>query len=119
MNKALGMPHADVATALRDGFGLVVNRSTIGRAVDRVDQQGEATWHGLRDAARRSIVNAVDETGWNVEAQLRWLWVVVSEPVTFCDILPGRSFEQAASLLGADYNGWIIHDGWAVYLQVS
>lgn len=117
MNKVLGMPHADVATVLQDGFGLRVNRSTICRAVDRVAQRGETTWHALRDAARRSMVNAVDETGWNVEAQLRWLWVVVSEQVTFCDILPGRGFEQAASLLGADYDGWLTHDGWAVYYK--
>jgi transposase len=38
MNKALGMPHADVAAVLQDGFGLGVNRSTICRAVDRVTQ---------------------------------------------------------------------------------
>jgi len=117
MNKALGMPHADVAAVLQDGFGLGVNRSTICRAVDRIAQRGESTWNALRDAARRSMVNAVDETGWNVEAQLRWLWVVVSEQVTFCDILPGRGFEQAAALLGADYNGWLTHDGWAVYYK--
>ena len=43
--------------------------------------------------------------------------MVVSEPVTFCDILPGRGFEQAASLLGADYDGWLTHDGWAVYYK--
>jgi len=117
MNKGLGMPHGDAAAVLQDSFGLRVHRSTICRAVERVARGGEATWHALRDAARRSLVNAIDETGWNVEAQLRWLWVVVSEQVTFCDILPGRSFEQAASLLGADYQGWLTHDGWAVYYK--
>lgn len=117
MNKLLGMPHADVATVLQDGFGLHVNRSTVCRAVARVARRGEATWHALRDAARRSLVNAIDETGWNVAAQLRWLWVVVSEQVTFCDILPGRGFAQAASLLGAEYDGWLTHDGWAVYYK--
>jgi len=117
MNKELGMPHADVAAVLRDGFQLEVNRSTICRAVDRVARRGEPTWHALRDAARRSMVNGIDETGWNVAAQLCWLWVAVSEQVTFCDILPGRGFSQAASLLGADYEGWLTHDGWKVYYQ--
>src|SRR5207248_10164264 len=70
MNKDLAMPHADVAAVLRDGFQLQVNRSTISRAVDRVARRGEATWHALRDAARRSMVNGMDETGWNVAAQL-------------------------------------------------
>src|SRR6516164_6750596 len=117
MNKGLGMPHGDVAAVLQDGFGLRVHRSTICRAVERVARRGQATWHALRDAARRSMVNAIDETGWNVEAQLRWLWVVVSEQVTFCDILPGRGFAEAASILGADYDGWLTHDGWAVYYK--
>ena len=94
--------------------GLLGNRSTLCRAVDRVARRGEATWHALRDAARRSMVNGIDETGWNVDAQLRWLWVAVSE-VTFCDILPGRGFSQAASILGADYDGWLTHDGWRTY----
>jgi transposase len=71
----------------------------------------------LRDAARRSLVNGMDETSWNVAAQLRWLWVVVSEQVTFCDILPGRGFDEAASLLGADYEGWLIHDGLRTYYK--
>jgi transposase len=117
MNKDLGMPHADVAAVLQDGFQFQVNRSTICRAVDRLARRGEGTWHALRDAARRSLVNGIDETGWNVAAQLRWLWVAVSEQVTFCDILPGRGFPQAASLLGADYEGWITHDGWRVYYK--
>jgi hypothetical protein len=62
MNKALAMPHADVATVLRDGFGLQVHRSTICRAVDRVARRGKATWHALRDAAHRSLVNTMDES---------------------------------------------------------
>ena len=117
MNKGLGIPHADVAAVLKDGFQLQVNRSTLCRAVERVARRGEASWQALRDAARRSSVNGIDETGWNVAAQLRWLWVVVNEQITFCDILPGRGFEQAASLLGADYEGWLIHDGWRVYYK--
>ena len=117
MNKALGMPHADVAAVLRDGFGLAVHRSTICRAVDRLARRGDATWHALRDAARRTRVNAIDETGWNVDAQLHWLWVVVSDHITVCDILPGRGFDEAASLVGTDYDGWLTHDGWAVYYK--
>jgi len=63
------------------------------------------------------MVNGIDETGWNVAAQLRWLWVAVSEQVTFCDILPGRGFDEAASILGADYKGWLTHDGWPAYYK--
>jgi hypothetical protein len=93
------MPHGDVAAVLQDGFGLRVHRSTTCLAVERVARRGQATWHALRDAARRSMVNAIDETGWNVEAQLRWLWVVVSEQVTFCDIYMVRSPRRGKQVL--------------------
>lgn len=117
MNKGLSMPHADVAAALQTGFGLQVNRSTICRAVERAAHRGQATWQALRQAAQKHYVNTLDETGWKVEAQLQWLWVMTNEMVTVCDILPGRGFEQAASLLGGDYDGFLVRDGWRVYLK--
>jgi transposase len=117
MNKALGLPHADAAAILQQGFGLTMSRSGICRAIQRVARKAEATWHALRDAARRSALAHIDETGWKVEAQLRWRWAVVTEQVTFCEILPGRGFAEAAAILGAGYAGWLIHDGWKVYYK--
>jgi transposase len=117
MNKSLGLPHADAAVILQQGFGLTISRSGICRAIQRVARKAEATWHALRDAARSSTLAHIDETGWKVEAQLRWLWAVVTEQVTFCEILPGRGFAEAAAILGAEYAGWLIHDGWAVYYK--
>ena len=59
----------------------------------------------------------MDETGWKVEAQLHWLWAVVTEQMTYCQILPGRGFAQAASILGAEYAGWLIHAGLQIYYK--
>jgi transposase len=117
MNKSLGLPHADAAALLKHGFGLRLSRGGICRAIQRVARQAEATWQALRDAARRSVLAHMDETGWKVEAQLRWLWTVVGEQVTFCEILPGRGFAEAAAILGAEYAGWLIHDGWQIYYK--
>jgi hypothetical protein len=78
----------------------------------RVARKAEATWHALRDAARRSTLAHMDETGWKVGARLRWLWAVLTGQATFCEILPGRGFAEAAAILEAEYAGWLIHDGW-------
>ena len=61
----------------------------------------------------------MDETGWKVEAQLRWLWAAVTEQITYCEILPGRGFAEAASILGAEYAGWLIHDGLQIYYAMT
>jgi transposase len=37
--------------------------------------------------------------------------------MTVCDILPGRGFDEAASLVGADYEGWLIHDGLRIHYK--
>ena len=60
-----------------------MSRSGICRAIQRVARKAEATWHALREAARRSQLAHRDETGWKVEAQLRWLWAVVTEQITY------------------------------------
>jgi hypothetical protein len=117
MNKAHGLPHADAAAILQHGFGWTMSRGGICRAIQRVARKAEATWHALPDAARRSVVAHRDETCWKVEAQLRWLWAVVPEQVIFCEILPGRGFAQASAILGAEYAGWLIHDGWKIYYK--
>jgi transposase len=117
MNKAQGLPHADAAAILKQGFHLQMSRSGICRAIQRVARKAEATWHALRDAARRSQLAHMDETGWKVDAQLRWLWAVVTEQITYCQILPGRGFAEAKSILGAEYGGWLIHDGLRIYYK--
>jgi transposase len=117
MNKSMGLPHADAATILKHGFRLSMSPGGICRAIERVARKAEATWHALRKAARRSLVAHMDETSWKVDAQLRWLWAVVTEQVTFCEILPGRGFAQAKKMLGAGYAGWLVHDGLRLYYK--
>jgi hypothetical protein len=52
-----------------------------------------------------------------VEAQLRWLGAVVTEQVTFCEILPGRGCAPAKKILWAGYAGWLIPDGLQLYYK--
>jgi Transposase IS66 family len=49
--------------------------------------------------------------------RLQWLHVAVSEFVTVYAILPGRGYTQAVTILGAEYDGFLVHDGWAPYYR--
>ena len=100
MNKAQGLPHADAAAILKQGFGLTMSRGGLCRAIQRVARKAETTWHALRDAVRRSELAHMDETGWKVDAQLHWLWGVVTEQITYCEILPGRGFAGRSRFWG-------------------
>jgi transposase len=117
LNKEMGVSHERAARVLELGYGLKVNRSALCRAMLRLGGKAEPTYEQIRIVVRHSQVNWMDETGWRVAAGLQWLWVCLSAEVTFYDILPGRGFEQAAAILGEDYEGWLHHDGWRVYYQ--
>ena len=54
-----------------------------------------------------------DETGWKQGGPRVWLWVFTNLRETVYEILPGRGFEQAASVLGKNYAGTLGVDGWA------
>jgi transposase len=115
LNKRVGLSLGQTTQVLQLGFGLQVSRAGISRALARMAEKAAPTYEQLLVTARQSLVNWMDETGWRVGGRPQWLWVAVSEEVTVYSILAGRGFAQAASILGADYDGWLLHDGLRLY----
>lgn len=115
LNKGLGLPYGKVAQVLEQGWGLQVSRGGLCRAIARLGVRAGPTYQVLREQIRREPSVSPDETGWKVAARLWWLWVFSSVRLTVYAILPGRGFEQAVSVLGADFSGFLARDGWGVY----
>lgn len=117
LHTVLGVPFAKIARFLTTAFGLAVSRSTLCRALARLADRAGPTYTALTDHVRGSLQVSLDETGWKVGGQLEWLWVAVTADTTIYRIQPGRGFTEAAALIGPDYAGVIIRDGWAPYRQ--
>ena len=117
LNKQMGLSLGHTRQVLSYGFGLEVSRGGLYRALARMADRAEPTYDGLVETARQAPVNGMDETGWKVGGRLQWLHVAVSAQVTVYAILPGRGYEQAIAILGAEYDGFLIHDGWAPYYR--
>jgi len=117
LNKGLGLPYGKVSQVLEQGWGLKVSRSGLCRAIARVGARAAPTYQALLERIRGEPNVTPDETGWKVEARLWWMWVFTSVRLTVYAILPGRGFEQAATVLGADFAGFLTRDGWGVYRQ--
>ena len=117
LNKQMGLSLGHTRQVLSYGFGLEVSRGGLCRALARLADRAELTYNGLVETARQAPVNGMDETGWKVGGRLQWLHVAVSAQVTVYAILPGRGYEQAVAVLGAAYEGFLIHDGWAPYYR--
>jgi len=117
LNKGLGLPYGKVAEVLEQGWGLKVSRSGLCRAIARVGARAAPTYQALVERIRSEPSVTPDETGWKVAARLWWMWVFASARLTVYAILPGRGFEQAALVLGAEFRGFLTRDGWGVYRQ--
>jgi transposase len=115
LNKELGIAMGKVSQIL-SMFGITVTPGGLYQAIGRLARAAEPTYEALALAVRRSAAVAADETGWRVAGYRQWLWVFVGDGgVTVYLIAPGRGYEQAASVLGADFAGVLERDGWAPY----
>jgi transposase len=52
-----------------------------------------------------------------VGGRLWWLWVFATAQTVVYAIQEGRGFEEVAAVLGADFDGVLVRDGWAPYRQ--
>lgn len=119
LNKQLGLSFGKVATLLQQMYGLTVTRSGLVHAVHRAARRAHPTYKALCAQVRGSPMVSPDETGWKVAGLLQWLWAFATPTTTVYCIQPGRGFDEAATVLGADFAGVLVRDGWAPYRQFT
>ena len=115
LNKELGLPLSKVARVLFELGGVKVTAGALHQALARLAAAAAPTYGALVAGVRASRAVAADETGWRVAGIRQWLWVFVGDSVTVYLIAPGRGYEQACIVLGADFSGVLERDGWAPY----
>lgn len=118
-HKHLGVPLEKIALVLRERFGLTVTPGGLVHVLHRAARMAAPTYAALCDQVRGSPVVSPDETGWRVGAVVHWLWAFATPDTTVYAIRPGRSFDDAASMLGATFDGVLVRDGWAPYRQFT
>ncbi len=119
LHKHAGMPLEKIATLLRERFGVRVTPGGLVHALHRAARVAAPTYAALCEQIRGSPVVSPDETGWRVGAILHWLWAFATPTTTVYAIRPGRAFDDAAAMLGADFDGVLVRDGWAPYRQFT
>jgi transposase len=116
LNKELGLSHGKSVKLLRTLFPeLHLARATSVRSTLRTSNRCARAYEQLRTDLRGAPEVAPDETGWRVGGRSAWLHVFVSRQETCYVIDPTRSHEPAEQLLGLEWPGTLVHDGWSVY----
>lgn len=115
MKDKYGLSYGDIRGLLDEAFGISVSRGGAAQVVLRVAERHEPAYEVIQQIVRRSDIVYPDETGWKIAGWLQWLWVFVTPTATLCVIRPSRGHDVPEAVLGADYDGRMVHDGWSPY----
>jgi transposase len=111
----LGVPYRKICDFFSTYCDLTICPATLVRAEQRLTDLALPTYDLLIEALRRAEVVHADETGWRIGRLNAWLWVFSNRDVTVYAIRHSRGHEVPEAILGPDFDGWLIVDGFAAY----
>jgi transposase len=115
LNKQAGLSHGKVTQCLDHLFGVSLSRGGSVHTVLRAAARCEPAYEAIRQSVGQADWVVPDETGWRVGGHPAWLHTLVGPEATAYVIDLTRSGDVAADMLGLDYAGTMIHDGWSAY----
>ncbi|HSG38915.1 MAG TPA: IS66 family transposase [Thermoanaerobaculia bacterium] len=115
LNKVGGLIYGKITAVLEKLAGLRVARSTLCRALLQTASKSQTIYQELVDTIRTSPVVYPDESGWREGGVRAWLWAFTNRLETVYSIARGRGFAEASEILGKEYAGTLVADGWAPY----
>lgn len=115
LNKRSGMSYGKIADYFREASGIELQPSTATRIVLRAADRLRGTYDEIRESIKDSKAITPDETGWRAGGRPAWLHGWVGDQATCYVIDPHRSADALEEVIGLDYSGLLIHDGFASY----
>lgn len=117
-NKLAGLSHGKIVHALQTLFGIQISRGASAQVVLRAGQRLQPAYKEIKQELAQAKVITPDETGWRIGGRTVWLHAWVGDDrVTCYHIDPKRSAEALQRVVGEDWSGTFVHDGWASYDQ--
>jgi transposase len=115
LNKQAGLSHGKVAGVMGTLFGIDLTRSASTQIVLRAAERLGPAYGEILAATAGAGRLAVDETGWRVGGRPAWLRVWVGERATCYRVDRRRSADALEAVIGRDWDGVMVHDGFASY----
>jgi transposase len=115
LNKNAGLSHGKVQRVFDQLFGIDLTPGGSAHVILRTARRCEPLYDRICTSVADSDWVAPDETGWHVGGLPAWLHTLVGSHATAYVIDPTRSGAVAKRILGLDWVGKLIHDGWSPY----
>lgn len=100
---------------LCENFGMEVSQATLVNAVRAVANLLGKKYEEYKKQLRKGNFVHIDETGWRVNGTNLWLWKFKSKDTIVTVINWKRSHEVPEDVIGKNFGGTAIHDGYSAY----
>jgi transposase len=115
MNKTLGMSLGKIADLFELLWELQITRGGVSHAIQSAGRRCKGDYQLIIDAVRAAAQVTCDETGWRVGGSSAWLHAAATPRACAYLIDRARGTDATDQLIGEDFSGKLVHDGWASY----
>ncbi len=115
LNKEAGLSHGKVSAVFEELFGIDLTRGASAQINLRAAQRLEPDYQLILEEVKKSEIITPDETGWREGGHPAWLHVWVGDRATAYAIDSKRSAAVLGQVIGTDWDGTMIHDGFSSY----
>jgi transposase len=115
LNEDAGLSHGKVARALDALFGIALTPGACTQVILRAGRRLRPAYAEIRRRLPASATITPDETGWRVGGRPAWPHAWVGDDATCYAIDPRRSADALEGVIGIDWEGVLVHDGFASY----
>ncbi len=109
------IPYRKVSDLFEWQYSLEVSPASVLDFVRRTSDWLQPEYEEIWGRIRNSDVLYVDETGMKVNGEQHWIWAFTTGKETLVALRKGRNKEVLKEVLGKNFDGIIISDGWSSY----
>ncbi|TKX72232.1 IS66 family transposase, partial [Halorubrum sp. GN11_10-6_MGM] len=113
------LPYRKIADRFEQLHELELSGASTWHATERAARAGRCEYEQLRREIQRADVVHIDETGVKRDGEQAWIWTFRTTEHTLYAVRESRGSDVPAEVLGEDFAGTVICDGWTAYPAFS
>jgi len=113
------LPYRKIADRFEHLHKLELSGAAAWHATERAARAGRCEYEQIRRQIQQADVVHIDETGIKRDGEQAWIWTFTTENNTLYAVRESRGSDVPAEVLGEDFAGTVICDGWTAYPAFS
>nr|WP_152422271.1 IS66 family transposase [Haloarcula californiae] len=113
------LPYRKIADRFEQLHELELSGASAWHATERAARAGRCEYEQIRREIQDADVVHIDETGVKRDGEQAWIWTFKTAQHTLYAVRESRGSDVPAEVLGEDFAGTVICDGWTAYPAFS